>query len=73
MVRANAARIWDIGDAEYPLVADFVNELPMDQLAEIELNSPVSRTNRLHIPIAHRVSLPWSDGFQMSDTPGIWC
>jgi hypothetical protein len=52
VVRANAARIWDIGDAEYPLVADFVNELPMDQLAEIEVNSPVSLMNRHRLHLA---------------------
>lgn len=41
VIRQNAPRIWDIGDLEYRVVADFVNELPMDQLTEVEANSPV--------------------------------
>jgi hypothetical protein len=41
VVRYNAARIWDIGDMEYPIIRPFLDELPRDQLEEIERNSPV--------------------------------
>ena len=41
MLKHNAPRIWDVGEMEYKLVAFMVNELPMEQLTEIEANSPV--------------------------------
>lgn len=41
VVQANSGRIWDIGDLEYSLVKPFIDEVPMEQLAEIEANSPV--------------------------------
>ncbi|WVR09753.1 hypothetical protein IAU60_006829 [Kwoniella sp. DSM 27419] len=40
VVRANAARIWDVGDMEYQLIKPFVDDLPVEQLAEIEAASP---------------------------------
>ncbi|ADV25171.1 elongin-A [Cryptococcus gattii E566] len=40
VVQANSGRIWDIGDLEYSLVKPFIDEVPMEQLAEIEANSP---------------------------------
>lgn len=42
MIKQNSARIWDIGDLEYRVIADFLHELPMEQLTEIEGMSPVS-------------------------------
>ena len=47
MLKSNAARIWDVGEMEYRLVAFMVNELPMDQLAEIEANSHVGLVTTL--------------------------
>ena len=47
MLKHNAPRIWDVGEMEYKLVAFMVNELPMEQLTEIEANSPV----RHEVPI----------------------
>lgn len=47
VIKANSSRIWDIGDMEYALIADFLNELPVDQLAEIESVSPVSEARTL--------------------------
>jgi hypothetical protein len=41
VIRQNATRIWDIGDLEYRVIADFLHELPMEQLAEVESLSPV--------------------------------
>jgi len=41
VLKLNAPRIWDVGEMEYKLVAFMVNELPMEQLTEIEANSPV--------------------------------
>jgi hypothetical protein len=41
VLKHNAPRIWDVGEMEYKLVAFMVNELPMEQLTEIEANSPV--------------------------------
>jgi hypothetical protein len=41
VLKHNAPRIWDVGEMEYRLVAFMVNELPMEQLTEIEANSPV--------------------------------
>lgn len=41
VIKQNAARIWDIGDLEYRVIADFLHELPMEQLADIEGMSPV--------------------------------
>nr|XP_031858448.1 uncharacterized protein CI109_006093 [Kwoniella shandongensis]KAA5525520.1 hypothetical protein CI109_006093 [Kwoniella shandongensis] len=40
VIKANSPRIWDIGDLEYSLIKPFVDELPMEQLVEIEANSP---------------------------------
>ncbi|WVQ78858.1 hypothetical protein IAT38_000949 [Cryptococcus sp. DSM 104549] len=40
VIKANSLRIWDIGDVEYSLVKSFIDELPMNQLIEIENNSP---------------------------------
>ncbi|KAE8540659.1 hypothetical protein D1P53_003023 [Cryptococcus gattii VGV] len=40
VVQAHSGRIWDIGDLEYSLVKPFIDEVPMEQLAEIEANSP---------------------------------
>lgn len=41
VIKYNAPRIWDVGEMEYRLVAFMVNELPMEQLVDIEANSPV--------------------------------
>lgn len=41
VIKQNSTRIWDIGDLEYRVIADFLHELPMEQLAEIEGSSPV--------------------------------
>lgn len=41
VIRQNSTRIWDIGDLEYRVIADFINELPLEQLTEVEANSPV--------------------------------
>lgn len=41
VVQANSGRTWDIGDLEYSLVKPFIDEVSMEQLAEIEANSPV--------------------------------
>jgi elongin-A len=41
VIRRNRARIWDIGDLEYGLIKPFLDELPIEQLVEIEDNSPV--------------------------------
>ena len=41
MIRANSSRIWDVGEMEYPLIRTFLDELPMDQLSEVESSSPV--------------------------------
>lgn len=53
MIKQNSTRIWDIGDLEYRVIAEFLHELPMEQLAEIEGASPVRITaltwNRLHL------------------------
>nr|ODN90320.1 elongin-A [Cryptococcus depauperatus CBS 7855] len=40
VIQANSSRIWNIGDLEYSLVKPFIDELPFDQLVEIESNSP---------------------------------
>lgn len=45
VIKHNAARIWDVGELEYHLVAFMLNEVPMEQLAEIEGNSPVGCIN----------------------------
>jgi hypothetical protein len=45
VVKLNASRIWDIGDMEYPVISSFLNDLPQDQLTEIESNSEVSMSN----------------------------
>lgn len=42
VIKANSTRIWDVGDMEYTIIAEFLDELPMEQLAEIEVASPVS-------------------------------
>lgn len=39
MILANSARIWDIGGLEYPLCAELLDQLPREQLAEIETQS----------------------------------
>ncbi|KAK4688386.1 elongin-A, partial [Tremellales sp. Uapishka_1] len=36
VIRANGPRIWDVGDLEYAMIAEFLNELPMEQLREVE-------------------------------------
>ena len=41
VIRANSSRIWDIGDVEYPLIQRFLDDLPMNQLSQIESTSPV--------------------------------
>lgn len=41
MIKTNAARVWDVGDLEYTLIRPFIDELHLDQLAEIEEASPV--------------------------------
>ncbi|KAK8861664.1 hypothetical protein IAR55_002487 [Kwoniella newhampshirensis] len=40
VIKANSARIWDTGDLEYSLIKPFIDDLPMEQLVEIEANSP---------------------------------
>ncbi|KAL1410746.1 hypothetical protein Q8F55_001688 [Vanrija albida] len=40
VVRANAGRIWDIGGLNYSVVADLIDNLPRQQLSEIEEASP---------------------------------
>ncbi|WVW80255.1 hypothetical protein I302_102233 [Kwoniella bestiolae CBS 10118] len=40
VVKSNSARIWDIGDLEYPLIKSLVDEMPIEQLQEVESNSP---------------------------------
>ena len=42
VIEANATRIWDVGDVGYGLVEDLLKGMPMEQLAEVEANSPVS-------------------------------
>lgn len=42
MCKANSGKIYDVGDTEYSLVADFVDLMPMEQLVEVEEASPVS-------------------------------
>lgn len=51
VIRECSARIWDVGDMEYPMIKPFLDNLPRDQLAEIELASPV----RQHAPVRCRV------------------
>nr|XP_019001808.1 uncharacterized protein I203_05515 [Kwoniella mangroviensis CBS 8507]OCF65269.1 hypothetical protein I203_05515 [Kwoniella mangroviensis CBS 8507] len=40
VIKTNSARIWDIGDLEYPLIKPLIDEVPIEQLQEIESNSP---------------------------------
>ncbi|WVQ77403.1 hypothetical protein IAR50_007088 [Cryptococcus sp. DSM 104548] len=40
VIQQNSSAIWDIGDMEYPVLRPFLDELPAEQLAEIERNSP---------------------------------
>lgn len=42
MILANAPRIWDIGGLEYGLCAELLDQLPREQLAEVEAASEVS-------------------------------
>jgi hypothetical protein len=70
VLKSNAARIWDVGEMEYRLVAFMVNEMPMDQLAEIEANSHV----RLNISVctrnsANRIAFTEGDRLAMGVPP----
>lgn len=49
VIKQNSTRIWDIGDLEYRVIADFLHELPMEQLAEIEGMSPVGTASSHHM------------------------
>ncbi|WWC60410.1 uncharacterized protein I303_102982 [Kwoniella dejecticola CBS 10117] len=40
VVKTNSARIWDIGDLEYPLIKPLLDDMPIEQLQEVETNSP---------------------------------
>ncbi|WWC68559.1 uncharacterized protein I206_102488 [Kwoniella pini CBS 10737] len=40
VVKASSARIWDIGDLEYPLIKPLLDDMPIEQLQEVETNSP---------------------------------
>ncbi|WWC88069.1 uncharacterized protein L201_002973 [Kwoniella dendrophila CBS 6074] len=40
VVRMNSSRIWDIGDLEYPLIKPLIDDMPIEQLLEVEANSP---------------------------------
>ncbi|WWC96874.1 hypothetical protein V866_003749 [Kwoniella sp. B9012] len=40
VIKTHSARIWDIGDLEYPLIKPLIDEVPIEQLQEIESNSP---------------------------------
>lgn len=46
-------RIWDIGDMEYSVVAPFLNEVPQEQLVELEESSPVRSFLRKDIFVTH--------------------
>jgi hypothetical protein len=39
--KANSPKIYDVGDTEYPLIAELVDTMPMEQLMEVEDASPV--------------------------------
>lgn len=47
VILANAARIWDIGGLEYPVIKELLDQVPRVQLAEIEQHSEVQCRVRL--------------------------
>jgi hypothetical protein len=69
VLKHNAPRIWDVGEMEYKLVAFMVNELPMEQLTEIEANSPVRRRTPVTTPNTDYIASAEGDRLVMGVSP----
>jgi hypothetical protein len=69
VLKHNAPRIWDVGEMEYKLVAFMVNELPMEQLTEIEANSPVRHDVSVMTPGTDHLAPAERDRLAMGISP----
>ena len=53
-MRQHQARVWDVGDLEYPVIREFLLGLPREQLEEVETNSKVRVETPRHTSLRSR-------------------